>query len=107
MFEVGKQYRHVQSGRIIEVLWKSDISIVVRYASDRNRDFLWSIKDAIGYWTEHHEPVVERFEKFVWRLDNDILVTRMAYTPARSQYLGQVEVTLTDGKLTGVKILEN
>jgi hypothetical protein len=118
MFEVGKRYSHIKYGRIVEVLWRSDTSIVVRYTDHpgndsivvRDRELLWSIRDTWPYWIEYHEPViVERYiniykdgeEKATWP------TREMADRMMADNRVGVLKLTLTDDWLTSVEILEN
>ncbi len=109
-FEVGKKYKG--GNRLVEVLFATETSVVVRYLEYPNfknhegREILWT-HEAMesGGWKEYHEPAVVKAKRKL-RLHDGYISIYDVDSDYLSQYVvGSVEFTVTDGKLTDVRIL--
>lgn len=127
MFEVGKEYEWKGHNRRIKVLWVGRQNMVVEYTkidsgtgiTKVGDQLLWNMEDK-EHWTEYHEPVIVKEKRYVVIENNEIFLANFLGEPAlkiadipvnqgfytKGSYIGRIEVTVTDGKLTDVSIVE-
>lgn len=112
MFEIGKQYKGVTSGRIVEVLFVGTQRVLVRNVN--------AVNDPVGtestlstgdtnFWREHTPPVVHTEEYFVkwgvfsgFRVDDE--PSCFHETPG-SWLVGKVRFTYTEGEPLKAEVL--
>lgn len=100
MLEVGKKYKYQSFERIHEVLYIGERSAFFR--SDTGHEWALSKKEC-SLMVEYHEPVIVKYKKYIYNPDPSCLY---ACTDCYNKgVIGEVEFTVTDGKLTGARVL--
>lgn len=108
-FEVGKSYINKHDNRFCRsapftVVYAGEFKAFVQ--SDDGPEFAIPHGDRMWH-DEYHEPKVEKFERFVTRYENSaVTVTSTPSDQYGWKILGKIEITLKDGKLSSVKIVE-
>ena len=96
---VGKKYNYKNENKVYECTF-TDNSLAVLSAGD----FSFVVyKNSYRRYEEYKEPKTETFRKYFWKYGPDKFLSsdfKGVKTP-----VGKVEFTVTDGKITGAKIL--
>ena len=108
-FEVGKSYIHKAGGRLCRpvpftVVYAGEFKAFVQ--SDGGPEFAIPHGDVMWH-DEYHEPKIEKFKRFIVRNQCESVDTHA--TPLNRygwNTLGKIEITLKDGKLSSVDIVE-
>jgi hypothetical protein len=106
--EVGKKYNRLAYGgtKGVEVITKHDGSFIGCFGFN---SYAAMIDD--GKWEEYHEPVVEKYKMVVRQQPTNnkygTWTVRPEFAKAYSDGwdIGGIEVTITDGKLTDVRVV--
>lgn len=99
MFEVGKKYQYLSYERIYECVWTDG-----KQAALKNNTAFLVMSSDYHFYKEFVEPAVEKVVREVHKN----LYSNGYYTAVEgefSNHLGKFELTITDGKLTGVAII--
>lgn len=97
----GKKYKAKCTSNIYTVLWSDDQGAVMENAHG-DRSWWWKA-DISGILTEYHEPVVIKGVRAVRLVEDRFSTTGIDYD--WPSIVGKIEVTVTDGKLTDVRIV--
>lgn len=112
MFEVGKKYKD-KGGNLYECLGvhlfrTNSVSGVMRYVgrTDNPNDLgdIPHVKAWSSEWKEYHEPVVVKVKRNIL-FDGETVWTNHTTITKDRHFINEVEFTVTDGKLTDVRIV--
>lgn len=110
MYEVGKKYKRIYDGvlwddALYECLWTDGKFMTVRLTDSGHSPFTYLCTE----FKQYKEPVVNKYTLSVVRSETTVryglLVSQSVRHRFEDNILGDVEFTLTDGKLTDVKLL--
>jgi hypothetical protein len=99
-FEVGKSYKGKYSGVIRKCVFVDDDGATLK-GSDRSFTIVTSSN--CDHYYEVREPVVIKERRLVLIDGNDVFLPTQK--SAYGNVIGEIEVVITDGKLTDVRIL--
>lgn len=106
-FEVGKKYKH-SAGVVRECVYSGKNLIVLKGLDGYEHSFQTNTLGLLDHWSEYRETVVSKFVRHVSRDQTDMETWRDIHNiniDNGDVYVGSVEFTVTDGKLTDVRIL--
>lgn len=109
-FEVDKKY--VNACESVFRCVAATEKMAILEADKPSRTSVWAVgdqfsciqRDPWSTWSEYHEPVVMKTKRHVGLWHGSIHVTQ-SKTVGAMENIGEIEVTVTDGKLTDVRIL--
>jgi len=98
-------YKNKRSGEFYEVVWSDDDgALLCNKANPISHRFWWRNSLINEHLEEYREPVVEKIIRHVYQHGKGIYTSDSS--AFREPKLGKIEFTITDGKLTGVEILD-
>lgn len=107
-FEIGKKY--TREGNVMRVLFLTEKSALVTYEHlvkdvsfvKVGQELLWKRNETEPDWHEYKDPVVE---KMTLRVFKDGAISYFVASCTSANHLGGFELTMTDGRLTGVRLV--